>query len=188
MDEDMNINKVIKDRSGITRHIRSILTLKDYLEKCRQNGLRFRWKYYDTDSHASVALITEYDALRFIFDYYPLKINFKDFYDTTTSLADKYERHFSNVSRQMGYEIKCPESLMNHMGYEALESKQFKKAERFFKYNVDNYPDSYNSYDSFGDYFDAMGNKPEAIANFEKALSIKENADTRAKLEKLQRK
>ena len=188
MDDDMNINKVIKDTSGITRHIRSIITLKNYLEKARQNGLRFRWKYYDNDSHASVALITEYDALRFIFDYYPLKITFKDFYDTTASLADKYERHFSKVSKEMGYEIKCPESLMNHMGYEALENKQFKKAERFFKYNVDNYPNSYNACDSFGDYFEAIGDKPHAIAYFEKALSIKENTDTRAKLEKLQRK
>ncbi|MGZ3925218.1 MAG: alpha/beta hydrolase-fold protein [Flavisolibacter sp.] len=187
MEENMTIDKVVKDTSQSTRHIRSIVTLKNYLEKCRQNGLRFRWKYYDNDSHASVALITEYDALRFIFNYYPLKITFKDFYDTTTSLADRYERHFSNVSKEMGYEIKCPESLMNHMGYEALESKQFKKAERFFKYNVDNYPESYNAYDSFGDYFDAIGDKSNAISNFEKALSIKNNTDTRAKLERLQR-
>lgn len=188
MDEGMNINKVIKDTSSITRHIRSILTLKNYLEKCKQNGLRFNWKYYDNDSHASVALITEYDALRFIFDYYPVKINFKDFSDTATSLAGKYERHFSKVSKQMGYEVKCPENLMNHMGYQALGSKQFKKAERFFKYDIDKYPDSYNAYDSFGDYFDAIGDKPNAIKYFEKALSIKQDPDTRAKLEKLQNK
>lgn len=186
MDEHMNIKSVIKDTSSVTRHIRSILTLKNYLEKYRQNGIRFSWKYYDNDSHASVPLITEYDGLRFIFDYYPLKMNFSDFYDTTTSLADKFERHFSNVSKRMGYEIKCPENLMNHMGYQALENKQFKKAERFFKYNVDNYPDSYNAYDSFGDYFDAVRDKTHAIEYFKKALSIKEDADTRAKLEKLQ--
>jgi predicted alpha/beta superfamily hydrolase len=188
MDDGMNINKVLKDTSSITRHIRSILALRSYFGKYKQNGLKFNWKYYDNDSHSSVPLITEYDALRFIFDYYPLKITFKDLSDTTTSLVDKCEKHFSNVSKQMGYKVKCPEDLMNHMGYQALDSKQFKKAERFFEYNIDNYPDSYNAYDSLGDYFDAIGDKTNAVKYFEKALSIKENPDTRAKLEKLQSK
>ena len=188
MDDGMNINKVLKDTSSITRHIRSILALRNYFDINKQNGLKYMGKYYDNDSHASVPLITEYDGLHFIFDYYPLKIAFKDLSDTTAALVDKCEKHFANVSKQMGYKVTSPEQLMNHQGYEALDSKQFKKAERFFQYNIDNYPESYNAYDSMGDYFEAIGDKLNAISNFQKALSIKENADTKKKLKELQGK
>jgi Predicted hydrolase of the alpha/beta superfamily len=188
MEGGITINNVAKDTSSLTKHIRSILALKNCFDNNKRNGLKYKWKYYDNDSHASVALITEYDALRFIFNYYPLKITFKDLADTTTALIDKCQKHFSNISKQLGYRVKAPEDLMNHMGYNALESKQFKKAERFFKYNIDSYPDSYNAYDSMGDYFNAIRDKSNAIKYFEKALSIKENPDTRTKLEKLQSK
>jgi tetratricopeptide (TPR) repeat protein len=162
--------------------------LRGYFDKNKQNGLKYKSKYYDDDSHGSVPLITEYDALHFLFDFYPLKLTSKDFTDTTAALIDKYEKHFLNVSKQMGYKVRPSENLMNGMGYQALGSKQFKNAERFFKYNIDNYPESYNVYDSMGDYYEAVGDKTNAIKNFEKALSIKENADTRMKLEKLQNK
>ena len=188
MEGSLNIHNVAKDTSSLTKHIRSILSLKSCFDSNKRNGLKYKWKYYDDDSHASVPLITEYDALRFIFNCYPLKITFKDLADTTNALIDKCQKHFSNISKQLGYSVKAPEALMNHMGYDALGSKQFNKAERFFKYNIDNYPDSYNAYDSMGDYFDAIRDKPNAIKYFEKALSIKENPDTRAKLEKLQSK
>lgn len=54
--------------------------------------------------------------------------------------------------------------------------------------NLDNYPSSGNVYDSYGDYFEAVGDKTSAIKYFQKALSVAENADTRKKLEKLQGK
>ena len=188
MGEDMNINKVLQDTTSVTTHIRSLLSLRSYLRNNKQNGLRYQAKYYSEDSHASVPLITEYDALHFLFDYYPFKITLRDLSDTTSALADKCEKHFSNVSKQMGYKVKPPEVLMNHMGYQALANKQFKKAERFFKYNIDNYPDSYNVYDSIGDYFDAIGDKSNAMRYFQKSLLLKENADIRKKLENLQSK
>ena len=157
----MTIDKVAKDTSGSTFHIRSILELKSYFENNKQNGIKFQSKYYNDDSHGSAPLITEVDALHFLFNFYPLKMSIKDFMD------------------------KPSEDLMNNMGYQALQLKQFKKAERFFKYNIDNYPENYNVYDSMGDYYDAIGDKTNAIKLYEKALSIKENADTRKKLEKL---
>lgn len=184
MPEGMNINKVLNDTSVETRHIRSILKLRSYFEQNKQNSLKFQSKYYNDDSHGSVPLITEYDALHFLFDFYPLKMTFKDFTDTTTALLDKYEKHFSTVSKKMGYKVKPSEEQINSFGYEALGSKHYKKAAGFFKYNIDNYPESFNVYDSMGDYYEAVGDKLNAIKYFEKALSIKENADTRKKLEK----
>jgi len=51
--------------------------------------------------------------------------------------------------------------------------------------NVDNYSQSFNFYDSYGDYFLAIGNKSKAIEYFKRALSLKENPESRKKLNEL---
>ncbi len=112
MEEGMDINKVEKDTSGSTRHIRSILALDKHFKANKQNGLKYKGKYYGDDSHGSVPLITEYDALHFIFDYYPMKLTFKDFTDSSLDLVEKYEKHFNNISKQMGYKVRPSETSL----------------------------------------------------------------------------
>lgn len=48
------------------------------------------------------------------------------------------------------------------MGCQFLQMKQYYKAGRFFKMNADNYPENFNVYDSYGDFFEATGNKLKA--------------------------
>ena len=84
-----------------------------------------------------------------------------------------------------GYTVLPPENMLNGLGYEFLQQKHYAKAGSFFKMNMDNYPNSYNVFDSYGDYFVAIGDKQKAIENFKKALSIKENPESRKKLTKL---
>ncbi len=185
MEEGMDIKKVVHDTSKETGHIRAILELQTALDNNKQNGLKYRGKYYADDTHGSAPLITTYDALRYFFDFYPMKMSFKDFMDSTAMVADKYRNHFVSLSQKMGYQIKPDEWEINYFGYEALNAKHYKKAEGLFKLNVDNNPESYNVYDSYGDYFIAIGDKVKAIEQFKKALSVKENAETRKKLESL---
>lgn len=186
MDEGMNLKKLRKDKSADTKHIRSILALQAAFEKNKQNGLKYGGKYYPDDSHGSVPLITEYDALRFFFDFFPFKFTNKDFLDSTSALADKYSRHFANLSQKMGYTIKPDEAEINFMGYEFLKQKHYKKAEALFKLNVENYPQSFNVYDSYGDYFIARKDTANAIIQLKKALALKENEGSRQKLEALE--
>ena len=186
MDEGMDISKVEKDTSGDTQHIRSILALQASLEKNKQNGLKYKGKYYPDDSHGSVPLITEYDALRFFFDFFPLKFTMKDYTDSTGALADKYQSHFARLSQKMGYTIKPDEMEVNYIGYDFLGRKLYKSAGSLFKLNVDNYPESLNVYDSYGDYFVAIGDKENAIIQFKKSLSIQENESSRKKLTELE--
>jgi len=185
MDEGMDIEQVVKDTSVETEHIRSILELQTAFENNKQNGLRYKGKYYNDDSHGSAPLITEYDALRFIFDFHNLKFTMKDFTDTTNALATKLEKHYTVVSKKMGYKVSPPENMVIGMGYEFLSSKQYTKAGGFFKMNVDNYPNSFNVYDSYGDYFLAVGDKAKAIEQFKKALSLRDNPPTQEKLNEL---
>jgi tetratricopeptide (TPR) repeat protein len=186
MEVEMEIKKVQTDTSGDTRHIRSILQLNAAFEKNKHNGLRYRSKFYPDDSHGSVPFITEYDAIRFFFDYFPLQLSMKDFTDTTGALATKYRNHFNNLSRKMGYQIKPDEGEINFIGYDFLGRKIYKTAESLFKLNVDNYPESFNVYDSYGDYFVAIGDKANAIVQYKKALSLKENEGSRKKWKELE--
>ncbi len=186
LEEGMDIKKVEKDTSIDSKHIRSILTLKAAFERNKLNGLNYRGKYYPDDTHGSVPLIAEYDALRFFFDFFPLKFTMMDFTDSTGALADKYQNHFAHLSEKMGYQIKPDEGEINYLGYDFLGRKMYKTAERLFKLNVENYPESYNVYDSYGDYFIAVKDKKNAILQFKKALSIKENEGSRKKLTELE--
>ncbi|MEI9912731.1 MAG: hypothetical protein WDO71_25660 [Bacteroidota bacterium] len=54
--------------------------------------------------------------MRFIFDYYPLKLTMKDYTDSTIALADKYQNHFNKISQLIGYTEKPDEREMNYMG------------------------------------------------------------------------
>jgi predicted alpha/beta superfamily hydrolase len=186
LEDGMDIKKVQKDNSEETKHIRSILKLQAAFEKNKQNGLIYQGKYYADDTHGSVPLITEYDALRFFFDFFPLKLGMKDFTDSTGTMATKYQNHFANLSQKMGYQLKPDEGEINYMGYDFLGKKLYKTAESLFKLNVYNHPESFNVYDSYGDYFIAIGDKANAIIHLKKALAIKENEESRKKLTELE--
>jgi uncharacterized protein len=186
MEEGMDIINVAKDTTNDSKHIRSILTLQAAFEKNKQNGLKFRSKYYPNDTHSSAPLITAYDALRSFFDFFPLKIGMAEFADTTGALAIKYQSHFANLSQKLGYSLKPDEGEINYMGYDFLGRKLYKSAEALFKLNVVNNPESYNVYDSYADYLIAIGDKVNAIIHLKKALAIKENKESRKKLTELE--
>ncbi len=185
MDKDIDITKVPKDTTEGTHIIRPILALHSSFEQNKLNGIKYKGKYYAEDTHSSAPLITTYDALRFIFDYYPLKLTMKDYTDSTIALADKYQNHFNKISQLIGYTEKPDEREMNYMGYDFLEQEHYSKAKSFFKMNVVNYPESFNVYSSMGDFYIAIGDKEKAIEFYTKSLTIKDYPATRKKLDKL---
>ena len=186
MESGMDTLRVQADTSGATQHIRSILALNRTLKANGQTGLRYQGKYYGLDDHGSVPLIAEYDAFHFIFDSYRLTLTDQDYEEDNTGLADKLTTHFRAATRQLGYQVKPPESLVNELGAYMVSQQKFTKAESLFKLNVATYPASFNAYDSYGDYLVAQKDTVRAIANFKKALSLKETSATRKKLVALQ--
>lgn len=188
MPDGMDTLKARKDTTLDTKHIRSILELNSYLGANKQNTLRNKSKYYNEDNHGSVPLIAEYDALHFIFDYYPMKLTRPEYMSMDKAVISKIEKHYEYVSKQLGYEVKLPESMVNSMGYQKLGAKSYDMAEYLFKLNISNYPESANTYDSLGDLYTAKGDKGKAINNYKKSLSIKEMPETKEKLEKLEKK
>ena len=193
MDPDMDTVQVRSDTTLTTYHIRSILKLKDDLTPATGKGLHWGYKYYSDDDHASVPLIGEYDALRFIFrtNRFPRNQPQNQYFDKNYSVAQlkkATEVHYRLLSTERGYQVKPPEPLMNQLGYFFLQQKDFERAFFFFQTNVNYYPNSFNVYDGMGDYYLAIDKKTKAIDCFKQALRLKNTAEIREKLQKLSSK
>ena len=188
MAEGMTLEKMKKDTSSDTRHIRSIFAMDQFIKANSQNGLRYASKYYGDDDHGSVPLISEYDGLRFIFSWYRFKFTRADFMDAGTEVVQRMKQHYQTVSKEFGYKVSPPEMQVNGMGYNALSQKQYDKAEALFKMNIENYPQSGNVYDSYADLLIAKKDTANAIANFQKAFAMTKSEETKLKLDQLQGK
>lgn len=64
------------------------------------------------------------------------------------------------------------ESQLNTLGYQLLQGKRVKDAIEILKLNIEQYPDSWNVYDSMGEAYAIDGQKDLAIKNYEKSLEI----------------
>ncbi len=183
MEKGMDTLAVQKDTTDGTELIRSNLEFIRYVSNNKTNQLRFKHQFYENDDHSSVRLIGEYDALRYIFDYYKLKIYNSELDDPNFKLDSLLTTHYNNVSEQTGYPVKPDESQVNGLAYYKLSQKQFSKAEALFKLNVANYPGTANCYDGLGDLYLAKGDKEKAIESFKKTLSLKAIPETKEKLD-----
>jgi uncharacterized membrane protein len=64
------------------------------------------------------------------------------------------------------------EDELNTLGYQLIRAKKFKEAICILELNVEAYPQSSNVYDSLGEAYMDDGNKPQAIANYQKSLQL----------------
>ena len=64
------------------------------------------------------------------------------------------------------------EGELNALGYQLIHANKFKEAIQIFRLNVEAYPQSSNVYDSLGEAYMDDGDKPLAIANYQKSLQL----------------
>jgi len=83
------------------------------------------------------------------------------------------------------------EAQMNRLGYDLLAMKHVKDAIEVFKLNVEDYPQSSNTYDSLGEAYMLDGNKELAIKNYQRSVDLNPNntngVDTLKKLRESQK-
>jgi predicted alpha/beta superfamily hydrolase len=184
----MDTARVRHDTSGTTGHIQSILALKDALQAGKANGLNWSYKYYSTDSHGSVPLIAEYDGLHFLFNFYNFPPGFTGSVmdkNAKVDVAEMVTSHYEDVSKHLGYTILPPEELLNETAYYLMSSGMPDRALALLSLNIKDYPQSANALDSMGDYYAAQKDNTKAAEYYKKSLAVKENPDTRKKLDAL---
>ena len=149
-------------------HFNSIAQFNGVLESYNQSGLRYGYRYYGADSHGSVPLIAEYDALRFIFDGYGV-----DLFRGLEQPAFLTE-HFAQVSRRLGYTVLPPEGMVDLLGHIEMD-RDTTRAIALYQLNAELYPGSPNAFRTLGEAWMAKGEVKQAIAAYQKAVALNPN-------------
>lgn len=177
----MDTISILKDTNVISPIPQSVIPFVHILQAAKPPGLHWTSKFYPNERHGTVELTSEYDALRYIFDYYQFRTN--QFIghpelDEDSVLA----AHYQLISEKLGYTVQPAENTVNELAYSCLAQKKWDVAYKLFKRNTDNHPESSNAFDSLGDYYADRGDKANAIKAYSKPLSLNETLDTRRKL------
>ena len=159
-------NTISPGDTTLNVHFNSIIQFNSILETFNQSGLRYAYKYYPADSHGSVPMIAEYDALRFIFDAYNVSLG--DAIERPAYIAD----HFDRASKALGYKIDPPEPMVDMIGHVAL-SRDTTAALQLLEMNARLYPTSANAVASIGDIWLAKKDTTKALGYYEKALAMR---------------
>jgi predicted alpha/beta superfamily hydrolase len=160
------------------RHLR----LYEALNRKCEGEFPAKLAYFESENHGSVPPIAFYNGISAIFKDYG--ISFRDI-DTTVQLIE----HFQSISQRLSWSFKPPELLVNRIGYSMLRGRNendTSKALEFFLLNTENFPNSFNAYDSMGEAYEVSGNKKKAIEYYKKALVLNpKSAHARMKIENL---
>jgi predicted alpha/beta superfamily hydrolase len=149
-------------------YLRNAKKIDSLLQAKKLKGLSFLFQYYPKETHGTVFMKSFYDGLHYIFQMDPpdagMQLN-----DINWEL---FENHYRNLSEIFGYSMKPEESSINNYGYQFLLENNIDKALQFFRKNVENYPNSSNVYDSYGEALLKKGDKNNALTNYEKAFQM----------------
>ncbi|MDO3640524.1 alpha/beta hydrolase-fold protein [Mucilaginibacter sp. L3T2-6] len=175
---------VMNDKSEMSLIPRAVLPFVAALRKTRPPGLRWASKFYPDERHGTVELIAEYDALRYLFNYYQFRTS--QFNGHPELNPDSVlTAHFKTISAHFGYTVKPTEDIVNSLAYSVWGSGNAGQAYKLFKRNTEEYPQSGNAFDSLGDFYSGTGQKQKAIEAYTHSLKLQETADTRRKLNEL---
>jgi hypothetical protein len=169
----MDTVRMKQDTSAASEDTRTIFDFAGLLRGTTASQLRWSSRYYPDDEHGSVTPIAFYDGLRYLFRDYALP-SFAVLTDTTVQADVTLRRQFDDLSARWGYRVYPPEAFVNALGYTLMERRQFGKAERIFRYNMEAYPKSANALHSMGDYFTRVGDTRRATEYYEKAAGLRE--------------
>jgi len=183
----MDTISLFKDTAVIAPVTHAVFPFIQTLRRTHPKGLRWGSKFYPNEWHGSVELNAEYDALRYLFNFYRFDMG-KLRANPDLNADSLLTAHFEEVSRIMGTRELPGESNVNDLGYFFMGINKLDKAYALLKRNTVNYPQSANAWDSLGDYYVAAGDKQKAIEAFGKSLSLQETVDTRRKFEDLKGK
>ncbi|MCU0322106.1 MAG: alpha/beta hydrolase-fold protein [Chitinophagaceae bacterium] len=183
--KNVSPNKALKDKTQETQHYRSIRKLDDFFKKDKVKGLTYTSNYYANENHNSVVLMSQYDGLKNLFNYYNSGLTEKDFQDSTATLVLKLRKHYATVTNELDYNVAPPEEFIHYLASDALSKKHYAKAEQLYLFNIENYPKSNKTLAAYADFLVVSKDLKGAEKFYTKSLQLKEDNNIRQKLNNL---
>ena len=129
-------------------------------------GLRWFSQAFPNETHSSVPLLAQIDALRHLYFGYR-------FHDDMMGKGFAYaEQHFRKVSKTVGWQLALPQGVINEFAYEALAQGKTQEAIGLFKRNVEASPNSADAWGSLADGYAKAGNWKDAVQASERAVAV----------------
>lgn len=153
------------DTTTPNAHFKAITDFDQLLRTANASGVRYAFKYYADDDHGSVPMIAEYDALRFIFDDYKLKVELAQ--QRPTLIAE----HYAKLSEKFGYRVRPSERMLDAWGQSWLATDTA-KAMVVLHTAVDMFPASSRAHAALGDAYLKTRDTTRARAAFERAARL----------------
>jgi predicted alpha/beta superfamily hydrolase len=142
-------------------------------------------EYFENENHGSVPVIAFHNGISSIFKGYG--ISYREIESKT-----QLEQHFQQLSERLSWDFIPPEALVNRLGYRMLNSRNEQiqaDALALFILNTENYPGSFNAFDSLADAYEAVEDKEKALINYQKSLELNpNNKNARTRIESLSNK
>jgi len=172
-------NTIQANDTTINPHFSAITQFDAIMRAYDQSGIRYAFRYYYDDDHGSVPLISEYDALRFIFDGYKVPLQ-RVLTDPPFLL-----QHFRQVSDRLGEEFRPSETMVQMLAQFAL-NRDTTSAISFGEIRTELYPESFRAFEFLGDIWAEKGEAGKARIYYEQALARSPDNDSiRTKLQEL---
>lgn len=145
----------------------------DFIKVLTQSApkqLEWRSQVYPQDNHMTVPSNTINNALQELFA--DLRLSPES--EIAQQGVEAIKAYFKELSEQKyGYTIS-PEPAINNLGYQFLGNKQVEKAIEIFQTNINEFPNSPNTYDSMADALVSKQQLKEALAMIKTAIKISE--------------
>jgi hypothetical protein len=122
------------------------------------------------------------EAMKMVDRSVQMRAQFGNLMTRATILDKQGKANDAKESRGKAMAI-ASEADLNAYGYRLMADKKLDDAIALFKTIVDKYPESWNARDSLGEALANKGDKPGAIAAYEKALSMAKDAGQKKRIE-----
>lgn len=131
-----------------------------------------------------------------IFDVELMSVNEPKLSVTDTMMAVLLEKNigdaialYKDLKANSPDKYNFKESQLNTLGYQLLQIGRTKDAIEIFKLNIEQFPNSFNVYDSMGEAYMIDKNKELAVKNYEKSLELNpKNKNAEEMIKKLNEK
>jgi len=156
-------NTLQPDSIETNAHFSAITKFDALMRSYPQSGIRYGFRYYKGDDHGSVPLISEYDALRFIFDGYQVPLQ--------QVMADPplLTAHFRKVSEKLGVTFRPSEGMVGLLAT-IMMAQDTTAAVAFGEMRAELYPESFRALEFLGDVWAGKGDVRKARSYYEQAL------------------
>ena len=143
------------------------LALKATLAGHVPAGFRASSRHFPLESHSSIALLGQIDALRSLYAGYGMSNDALQDADLAS-----VDMHYGDLSKSLGWPVAVPESTINSLAYSLLGNQKVTEAIALFQRNTAEHPESANAWDSLAEGYAQALQWPQAIEAVDKAVAL----------------